>query len=466
MEIGIARCGLVIPRYRLTAEQVKEAWGSRGRTSAKCFHDEDVVTLATEAALRAAGDGLQDIDALVVATVSAPFAERSTAAQVAGACNGTPPLCVDLGGTRRASASSFSLASALLKSGQARNALLIGADARQGELGTALEWSLGAGACAFVLTSNNPAAVIIGSSSLFGDCLESWRRDGERAVHADAGRAGLTEGVVSPMATVIKEALAAANVGGDAVTHLALGVANAKAAAAVAKATGIARSSVVDPTVDNIGDLGNAGALTALAAALERARPNDVIVMAAAGDGADAVVLRAGDSVAAARPTPSVQTVVGFGRPVPSYPRLLAWQGQVGAPDEPSVGSILINQDAPMLSRLQGYHCSGCGLVAYPVAAICQKCQGRDVRPVRLQRTGTVFTFTRDRLYGGVEPEIAMLVVDLDGGGRVLVQGTDSDPAEFSIGRSVELVYRKVHEGDGHPQYYWKARLRTEGASA
>ncbi len=144
---------------------------------------------------------------------------------------------------------------------------------------------------------------------------------------------------------------------------------------------------------------------------------------------------------------------------IASYARLLAWRGLLGTPTEgPPLSSVLLHQDQSMLTRLRGDRCSSCGLVAYPSAKLCKRCRSADLHPQRLARQGKVFTFTRDRLFEGIEPEIAMLVVDLADGARVFVQGTDADAQSFEIGTDVELVLRKIDVRSEYPAYYWKAR--------
>ena len=51
-----------------------------------------------------------------------------------------------------------------------------------------------------------------------------------------------------------------------------------------------------------------------------------------------------------------------------------------------------------------------------------------------------------------------MVSIDLDGGGRLLVQMTDYEYEPVKIGDRVELVFRKMHEAGGYHNYYWKAR--------
>jgi uncharacterized OB-fold protein len=51
-----------------------------------------------------------------------------------------------------------------------------------------------------------------------------------------------------------------------------------------------------------------------------------------------------------------------------------------------------------------------------------------------------------------------MAVVDLDGGGRVYLQVTDFAEGEVDVALPVGLTYRRLHEGGGNHNYYWKAR--------
>ena len=75
----------------------------------------------------------------------------------------------------------------------------------------------------------------------------------------------------------------------------------------------------------------------------------------------------------------------------------------------------------------------------------------------RLERRGTVFTYTVDQLIANMEHPLPMAVVDLQGGGRLYLQVADAE--EIEIGTEVVLTYRRLHEGAGNYNYYWKARL-------
>src|SRR5262249_35498982 len=111
--------------------------------------------------------------------------------------------------------------------------------------------------------------------------------------------------------------------------------------------------------------------------------------------------------------------------------------------------------------RLYGSRCQACGLVQYPQARVCLGCKRREaLEPVKLSKTGTIFTFTVDHLAANLDHPMGMAVVDLDGGGRVYVQMTDCTPDEVRVGAPVELTFRRLHEGGDNYNYYWKARPR------
>jgi uncharacterized OB-fold protein len=72
---------------------------------------------------------------------------------------------------------------------------------------------------------------------------------------------------------------------------------------------------------------------------------------------------------------------------------------------------------------------------------------------------GTVVTFTIDRLAYSPSPPVVFAVVDFDGGGRLPIELTDTDPDEVAIGARVEMTFRRLFTADGIHNYFWKGRL-------
>ena len=84
--------------------------------------------------------------------------------------------------------------------------------------------------------------------------------------------------------------------------------------------------------------------------------------------------------------------------------------------------------------------------------------ESRFLAEVPLERTGQVFTFTRDHLYVAADSPTIMAVVDVNQGGRLYIQMTDVDPEDVRIGDDVVLTLRRRKEGPTMHHYYWKCR--------
>lgn len=63
-----------------------------------------------------------------------------------------------------------------------------------------------------------------------------------------------------------------------------------------------------------------------------------------------------------------------------------------------------------------------------------------------------------DNLAVSVDPPSVIAVVNLDGGGRFSTTLTDRDPEKVYPDMPVELTFRRVHEGQGIHNYFWKCR--------
>ena len=72
--------------------------------------------------------------------------------------------------------------------------------------------------------------------------------------------------------------------------------------------------------------------------------------------------------------------------------------------------------------------------------------------------TGTIVTFTVDRLAYSPSPPIVFAVVDFDGGGRLPIELTDVDADEVASASRVEMTFRRLFTADGIHNYFWKAR--------
>ncbi len=193
MDVGIVSYGAYIPRYRITPAEIGRVWGVDGKAMGKglLIHqksvpspDEDVITIATEAArgmmARVPEVDPKDIGAVYVGSESHPYAVKPTSTIVAEAIRATPAMtAADLEFACKAGTAGIQACMGLVGSGMVRYGVAIGADTSQGAPGDALEYSASAGGAAFLIGSENIIAKINRTMSFTTDTPDFWRREGQ-----------------------------------------------------------------------------------------------------------------------------------------------------------------------------------------------------------------------------------------------------------------------------------------------
>jgi uncharacterized OB-fold protein len=107
---------------------------------------------------------------------------------------------------------------------------------------------------------------------------------------------------------------------------------------------------------------------------------------------------------------------------------------------------------------LVGAACLACGQVHLPRPRVCAKCYTRDQwKPYRLSdKRGRLLAFTFDFFFPAAEPPAIMTMAEVDGC-RLHIQLADAAPDQVQLDMPVELMFRKIHDAGGKPNYYWKA---------
>jgi 3-hydroxy-3-methylglutaryl CoA synthase/uncharacterized OB-fold protein len=464
--IGITRIGAYFPRRRLDRALIAKAWGARAGAGTRTVAglDEDALTLAVDAVAECVGDAdPQSFDTLYFASTSSPYGEKQVASLVATAADLPRTAAVaDFGGSVRAGMAALRAALDGVRAGSIASGLVVAADTRLAEPESELETLLGDGAAAVAVGQGGAVlAEVVASASISEEFTHVFRTDEQRFLQLAEPRFGATYGYGRDMRDAVEAALRKAELPPAKVAKLGLAAPDARAAVEVAKRLGCDPGQrLVSSLLAEAGFLGNPDPLVLLSRALEEAAPGDFIVVGAYGEGADAMVLRATDALAARRPRSLADRLA---RPiaVPSYERYLRARGVLPAESVggEAVTSVLEWKELRQDVRLYGSRCDACGLVQYPQARVCLGCQARDrMTEQKLARSGTVFTFTIDHLAPVPELPMPMAVIDLDGGGRVYLQCTDAAPGEVEVGTPVTLTFRRLHEGGGNRNYFWKAR--------
>src|SRR5262250_1188384 len=460
--VGIARYGSYIPAFRLDRRLIEQSWGARQPKGevAVANYDEDALTLAIEAAMSCLGDPPAPVGGAFVATTSPPYAEKQLASVLATACDLPRAIfTADFGGSVRAGVSATLAAVRAVQAGAASAVLVAAADVRLAAPESELEGVLGDGAAALTIADTDVIAEFVDAASMAEEFTYVWRTDAQRTVQVAGGRFSNTYGYGRDLGAAIRALLERQRLEPRAIDALALYSPDPRAAADLAKSLGFdPKTQLVESLQPQIGCTGTAEPLLLLARALDRAQPGQRILVGGYGEGADALLFRATDAIASRRAATPVARWVAARTPLASYEKYLKFRRLIEVEEVTDVvTNVLEFKELKQDVRLYGSRCLTCGQVQYPMARVCIRCKAQErLEDVRIARRGTVFTFTVDHLIANLEHPLPMAVIDAEGGGRLYLQIADAD--DIAIGAPVTFTYRRLHEGGGNRNYYWKAR--------
>jgi 3-hydroxy-3-methylglutaryl CoA synthase len=449
---GIVSYGVYLPAHRLPLAALPGGRATGSRTVAG--FDEDATTMAVAAGRTALRDGPHP-EAIYFATTAPPYVDKTNATAVRAAVGlGHRGAAFDLAGSWRS-------ATAALRGAADRDGLAVLADQRIGRPGSADERDGGDGAAAFLFGTEEPIAELLAEASSSAEFLDRWRVPGEFASSVWEERFG-ADAYAPLVADAVSRALAEAGV--EQPDHTVVSSPQLRAARAGARA----HPGRQEAPPLRCGQVGAADAGIRLADALDRARPGETILLAIVADGCDALVFRATEALAAARPRP-VAEMLDCGIEI-DYTTYLTWRGLIER--EPPRRPEPERPAAPPTARseswkfgLVGSRCDRCDLVHMPPRRICARCGAVDEStPVSLaDRTGTVANFTVDRLAFSPSPPLIDAVIDFDGGGRCTLEVTDAGPGQVKVGTQVAPTFRRLYSADGVHNYFWKAMPVSTG---
>lgn len=479
MDVGIVSCGAYIPTYRLERKVAAEAWGrpSVGGERAVANNDEDTVTMAVAAArncLKGSTVGPEEIDGLYFASTTAPYVEKMSATLISTVMDlRRDIITADFAQSLRAGSGALRAAFDAIQGGSASNMLVAAADCRLSYPKSDQEQEFGDGSAAVLLGKGKDdlIAVYEGNYSICNEMMDVWRNPEDKYIKTWESRFIMTEGYAKQMEQAISGVMKKFHIGKEDIRKVIIPSPDSRAYRQVAQKTGFdLKTQVQDPLMASVGFCGTAEPLLLLVAALEEASPGDLFLVASYADGADAMLFRATEKVSSSANRTAVKQMLADKLMISSYSRFLSYKGILEAqPGEPfrliPSASVSWRERNTILS-LHGSRCKSCGSVIYPISRVCDQCYAKDdyeeVRMAEMQ--GTVFTYTRDYLAGrSDDPIICQIVVDLENGIRFYGLMTDCDPEKVELGMPVELVFRRIYEGAGFHNYYWKVRPLRKG---
>jgi len=482
---SLLACGAYVPQLRLPRERIREAMGwldppaTRAVSGARaiCNWDEDALTLAVEAARRclaahADASTVQTVGAVILASTTLPFADRSNATLLASALDlPQTTQTLDITGTLRGGVAALAQAA---RRADGVQTLVVAADARIARPGSPQELEFGAGAAAFAVAplSHSPepqsvVAVIHAAAHVSADFVDHYRMSGASFDYSLEERWVRDEGLAKLLPIAIDEVLRNAGLTPADVHHCAL-PGNATTVKRVLQAAGLTSARLQDNLRADCGDTGTAHPLLMLTGLLEVAAPGENILLAGFGQGIDALLLRipAGRAMLAQQP---LSDTLGRRREETSYTRYLAHGGLLDVDfgmraerDNRSAHSAAWRKHRQVTGFVGG-KCSSCGTVQFPRSRVCvnPECRAPDTQEnFRLaDTTGRVKTFTEDWQAYSARPPSIYGNIEFEPGGNLLMEITDLDSGALHVGDRVRFVFRikDVDRIRNFRRYFWKA---------
>ncbi len=470
---GIISYGAYIPLWRLPREVIAKAWesASTGGERSVANNDEDTITMASEAAIDClAGLEREKVDGLYFASTTSPYREKECATLVAMAADMRPEIITaDFGNSLRAGTQAFRAALDAVVSGSASQVLVTASDCRIGYPRSNYEQTFGDAAAALLVSNTGkPAVAVDGSYCLSNELYDVWRLDKDIYVQSWEDRFIIEHGYTENMEKAISGLLRKTGLSAKDITKAVLYAPTSRAQQGLARRLGFdVKTQLQDLLINDVGITGCAHALLMLVAALEEAKAGDRILLASYGSGCDAFLLSVAKDVEEVRGNGrGAKRYINSKRPLSSYARYLSYRGllepQPGDPFRLFPAATASWRERNWAIRMHGSKCKNCGTATFPIERVCYKCRSKDnFEEVRLSdKKARVFTFTLDNLAGrSDDPTIPQIGLEFDyQNTRAYLPMTDCDPGEVKVDMPVEMTFRRLYEGAGMYNYFWKCR--------
>jgi hydroxymethylglutaryl-CoA synthase len=462
-DTGIHAIGAYAPEYRISADEIADAWGrfeaSGIESTAVPDADEDAVTMAWEAATRALDMGDTDgsaLDFLTLATTTPPLEEEDLTARL-GSMLGVPNDATRhvVTGSTRAGTRAFSIA---LDAAPDRG-LVVASDCPRGEPHDTRGHAAGAGAVAFLVGPDAPVAVVDRAEHAEAYPGTRFRERGSDALD------GIDAGTYDRNAFVRPIGAAVEGVEVGDVDAAAVQMPDGKLPYRAASALGVDTSTIAAcETVSELGDTGAVSVPLGVATALDDGAERVLAVSWGSGAGADAFVLEQTDEVPVAVDLAAGESV--------NYGESLRLRGEITA-EEPDGGGAYVSvptwhRSLPQRHRLVAGRCPDCGAYTFPPEGACRACDTLvEFETVELPGTGTLEAYTEIGK-GGAPPEFAALQSRSGAFGVAIVafdapdDGAATAPAMVvgtaAVGDRVEAVQRRIYTQEGVTRYGFKVQ--------
>ena len=477
--LGVSAHDVYIPRARLSKKAIAEAnaWFDASLNSlakgerAICNWDEDVITMAVEAAKNClASSNASVIKSLYLASTTFPFTDRQNSVVVGEALNLESSIrAMDMGASQRAATSSLV---SLLESGAEGDSLLVSSEHRKSKAGSRSEMLWGDAAAALLLSRKNVIAECVAIETLAVDFVDHYRGEESDFDYDWEERWIRDEGYLKTIPPTVKKLIKKANINVEQIKHFVLPSDQARTPGAVAKNIGITQEAIVDNQMASVGVAGAAQPIVLFSKALEIAEPEEYILLLGFGQGCDALLFKATDKIAKYKPSTGAEKAIANRREETNYNKYLSFNGLIekdfGKRGEVDKQPYLsgYNRRKDLLTGFIGGKCRVCGTVQIPREKYCvnPECHALDSQDDYCfsDKFGTVATWTADRLTFDWNPPAYFGMVQFDGGGKIMMDFTEVEEGKIDTGSRVSVHFR-VRQFDsvrGFRKYFWKAVVK------
>lgn len=474
--IGITAYGAYYPRARLSKKAIAEAnaWFDASLNAlakgerAICNWDEDALTMGVEAAKSCLRHTDGEAPAsLYFASTTFPFLDRQNSVVVSEALNLPNSIrTIDIAASQRASTSALI---ALLEGHRDSQSLLIASEHRKTKAGSRAEMLWGDGAASVMVGAKNVLAEFVAAETIAVDFVDHYRGEEASFDYDWEERWIRDEGFMKIVPAAVDSLLIRANLKASDIAHFVFPTDQARTPAALAKRMGIAEKAVVDNGIASVGVAGTAQPILLLAGVLEKALPGDIILVTGFGQGCDALLFRATDLVNKAKPYYGLNAAIAHRQVETNYNKFLSFNNlverDIGKRGEADKQTYLsgYNRRKDLLTGFIGGKCRECGTVQIPREKYCVNpdCHSLDSQDEHQfsNETGTVKTWTSDRLTFDWNPPAYFGMVQFESGAKLMMDFTEVEEGHIDAGSQVSFHFR-IKQFDtqrGFRKYFWKA---------
>ncbi|MHA1987241.1 MAG: OB-fold domain-containing protein [Promethearchaeota archaeon] len=472
--VGIQSYGAYLPKYLLSREIIAKAWDFPSRPGNKVVAsaDEDSLTMAIEAGIDClSGIDPKTVDGIFFASTTQVYTEKDSASFIATVLDLREDIITaDFTDSLKAGTSALARAVDTIKANKdILKILVVASDMREAEPATTWEFGFADGAAAFLVAEGENLPIIVDDYySISANVTGPWKRAKEdhfvRTFEAKMDNQFYTQSVSKVMSEIMRRN----NLNPEDIDIAAYYYNNPRTHGRISKAMKFNQGVAQNGLFFQLGDLGTPMSFMLLISAMKEPKENAKAILVGFGDGADAILLHIQDVAALKKLSQTHMGIAGHQQSMKILENYSIYIENKKLLEKDRYvrksSAVTLWRDTPAVYKMYGLKCGNCGTVQYPTTArSCIICRADDqLELIKLDLKGKIYTYTLDHLIGGayMTTPVPRCVIDLNGGGRVLLNMTEIENPEenVKIGMEVELTFRKEHEGAEFKNYYWKCR--------